>query len=124
MLESAYITFILLSFLFFATSFFMKKPGNKIVFMFLALILFGVLAISSTNVEVVVCNTTKINSTAAGADTLYLMTNSCDSKVFFYGSNLWVFGGFGLIAAVLLVIRIIEAFKTIGGKGGEGYEMG
>ncbi len=97
MIESVYITLIILAFIMLTTSFFIRteqgKFGQQVILLAISAILFGALAAASFNVEVYTCTST-----------------ACTKISSVFEDNAWIFGFFCLIAAILALIKSFDAF--------------
>jgi len=106
MIESVYITLIIISFIMLPASFFIRvnKTGQdvsgnspkflqQVVLLAISTILFGALAAASFNVEVYTCTST-----------------DCTKVSSVFEDNAWIFGFFCLIAAILALIKSFDAF--------------
>ncbi|MCH8003899.1 MAG: hypothetical protein IH934_04695 [Nanoarchaeota archaeon] len=96
MIESVYITLIVLAFIFLPSSFFVNQDKllQQIILLAISAIIFGALAIASANVEIITCT-----------------SSSCTKQSFFFDENLYIFGFFALISSVLTLIKSFDAFK-------------
>lgn len=101
MLESVYITLIVLGFIFLPSSFFVKegKLMQQIVLLAISAIIFGALAAASANVEVATCTSV-----------------SCTKASFIFVENMYIFGFFTLISSVLALIKSFDAFYFTKGE--------
>ena len=107
MIESVYITLIILAFIMLPLSFFAgrsdesdtPKFGQQMILLGISTILFGALAAASANVEIVSCTST-----------------SCTKDSFFFDDNMYIFGFFCLIGGVLTLIKSFDAFFFTKGK--------
>ena len=97
MMESVYITLIILAFIMLPTSFFIRTEEGKflqqIVLLAIATILFGGLAAASFNVEIFTCTAT-----------------ACTKDSFIFEDNAYIFGFFTLISGVLALVKSFDAF--------------
>lgn len=100
MIESVYITLIILAFIMMPLSFFVGKTenndpkfGQQVILLGISTILFGALAAASFNVEIVTCTST-----------------SCIKDSFVFEDNSYIFGFFCLIGAVLVLIKSFDGF--------------
>ncbi len=97
MIESVYITLIILAFIMLPTSFFIRteegKFGQQVILLAIAAILFGGLAAASFNVEIFTCTAT-----------------ACVKESFIFEDNAYIFGFFALISGVLTLIKSFDAF--------------
>ena len=96
MIESVYITLIVLGFIFLPSSFFVNQDKllQQIILLAISAIIFGALAAASANVEIVTCT-----------------SSSCTTQSFFFDENLYIFGFFALISSVLTLIKSFDAFN-------------
>ncbi len=103
MIESVYITLIILAFIMLTTSFFIRteqgKFGQQVILLAISAILFGALAAASFNVEVYTCTST-----------------TCTKVSSIFEDNAWIFGFFTLITGVLALIKSFDAFNFAQGK--------
>ncbi len=114
MIESVYITLIILGFVFLPAGFFIRSEEVKttegaihsspkfmqqIVLFAISAILFGALAAASFNLEIVSC-----------------ISTSCTSNSFVFEDNAYIFGFFALIAGILTLIKSFDAFYFAKGK--------
>ena len=108
MIESVYITLIILAFIMLPLSFFVgrndnsddtPKFGQQMVLLGVSTILFGALAAASANVEIVSCTST-----------------ACTKESFFFDDNMYIFGFFCLIGGVLTLVKCFDAFFFTKGK--------
>lgn len=103
MIESVYITLIILAFIMLPTSFFVRseegKFGQQVILLAISAILFGGLAAASFNVEIFTCTAT-----------------SCVKDSFVFTDNAYIFGFFCLIGGVLTLIKAFDAFYFTKGK--------
>ncbi len=103
MIESVYITLIILAFLMLPAAFFVKteegKFGQQVILLAISAILFGALAAASFNVEVFTCTST-----------------ACTKVSSIFEDNAYIFGFFALIAAILTLVKSFEAFNFTQGK--------
>ncbi len=97
MIESVYITLIILAFIMLPISFFIRteqgKFGQQIILLAIAAILFGGLAAASFNVEIFTCTAT-----------------TCVKDSFIFEDNAWIFGFFALVSGVLILVKSFDAF--------------
>ena len=100
MIESVYITLIILAFIMMPLSFFVGKTehndpkfGQQMILMGISTILFGALAAASFNVEIITCTST-----------------SCIKDSFLFEDNAYIFGFFTLIGSVLFFVKSFDAF--------------
>ena len=97
MIESVYITLIILAFIMLPTSFFIRTEEGKfiqqIVLLSIAAALFGALAVASFNVEIFTCTAT-----------------ACVKDSFVFEDNAYIFGFFALISGVLVLVKSFDAF--------------
>ena len=96
MLESIYISLIILGFITFIVSFFTTKEEKfirTIILLGVSSILFGALAAGSANVEVATCTSTQ-----------------CTTSSFIFTENMYIFGFFTLISTILALIKSFDAF--------------
>ena len=97
MLESVYITLIILAFLMLAISFFIRteegKFGQQVILLAISAILFGALAASSFKVEVFTCTST-----------------TCTKVSSVFEDNAYIFGFFALISGILTLVKSFDAF--------------
>ena len=98
MIESVYITLIILAFIMLTTSFFIRteqgKFGQQVILLGISAVLFGSLAAASFNVEVYTCSST-----------------NCTLVSSIFEDNAWIFGSFALITGVLTLIKSFDAFN-------------
>src|SRR3990167_3904723 len=89
MLESVYITLIVLSFVCLIVSLLIKSEMmlSKLILGMIAMLLFLTLGIVSAEVEVIKCTST-----------------TCSSSAFFYDENAWIFYGFGMISFFISIV--------------------
>ena len=103
MIESVYITLIILAFLMLPASFFIRteegKFGQQVILLVISGILFGALAAASFNVEIFTCTAT-----------------NCIKDTFVFEDNAYIFGFFSLIAIVLAFVKSFDAFEFAKGK--------
>ena len=108
MIESVYITLIILAFIMLPASFFIRtdesnnqspKFMQQVSLLAISAILFGGLAAASFNVEIFTCTAT-----------------SCIKDSFVFEDNAYIFGFFALIAGVLTLIKSFDAFNFAKGK--------
>ena len=103
MIESVYITLIILAFLMLPAAFFVRtedgKFGQQVILLAISAILFGGLAAASFNVEIFTCTTTE-----------------CVKDTFVFEDNAFIFGFFCLIATVLAFVKTFDAFDFAKGK--------
>ena len=103
MIESVYITLIILAFIMLPISFFIRtqegKFGQQVTLLAIAAVLFGGLAAASFNVEIFTCTAT-----------------TCVKDSFIFEDNAWIFGFFALISGVLTLIKSFDAFNFAKGK--------
>ena len=111
MIESVYITLIIIAFIFLPLSFFVarreeseaennnQKFGQQVILLAISAILFGALAVASFNVEIFTCTTTE-----------------CIKDTFIFEDNAYIFGFFALISAILVLIKSFDAFYFAKGK--------
>ena len=103
MLESVYITFIIITFTILVISFFTEKYIAKSFLAALSIILFVVLAFSSAQVEILTCTST-----------------ACTTQNLFYEENIWFFWGMSMFSAVMLIVYVFLAISVaLTGKKGE-----
>lgn len=97
MIESVYITLIILAFLMIPTAFFIRteegKFGQQVILLSISAMLFGALAAASFNIEIFTCTST-----------------SCVKDSFVFEDNAYIFGFFALIMGVLVLIKSFDAF--------------
>ena len=101
MLESVYITLIVLAFATFILSFFVAKEKylQQLTLLGVSMILFGALGIASTSVQFVTCTST-----------------SCTVQSSFFRDAAWIFSFFALFMSVLFLFKIITAFDFLRGR--------
>lgn len=103
MIESVYITLIILAFIMLTTSFFIRteegKFGQQVILLAISAILFGALAAASFNVEVYTCTST-----------------DCTKVSSVFEDNAWIFGSFALITGILTLIKSFDAFNFTAGR--------
>ena len=97
MIESVYITLIILAFIMLPTSFFIRTEEGKflqqIILLAIAAALFSALAAASFNVEIFTCTAT-----------------ACVKDSFVFEDNAYIFGFFALISGVLVLVKSFDAF--------------
>lgn len=97
MIESVYITLIILAFVMLPISFFIRTEEGKfiqqIVLLAIATALFSALAAASFNVEIFTCTVT-----------------DCIKDSFVFEDNAYIFGFFAVISGVLVLIKSFDAF--------------
>ena len=103
MIESVYITLIILAFIMLPISFFIRIEEGKflqqIILLGVATALFGALAAASFNVEIFTCTAT-----------------ACVKDSFVFEDNAYIFGFFTLISGVLALIKSFDAFYFSKGR--------
>ena len=103
MIESVYITLIILAFLLLAVSFFIRaeegKFGQQFILLAISAVLFGALAAASFNVEIFTCT-----------------SSACVKDAFVFEDNAYIFGFFALISVVLALVKSFDAFYFMKGK--------
>lgn len=97
MIESVYITLIILAFALIPLAFYIRSEEQKfmqqVVLLALSTILFGALAAASFNVEIFTCT-----------------TSACVKTSFVFEDNAIIFGFLGLFTGVLTLIKSFDAF--------------
>lgn len=103
MIESVYITLIIIAFIMLPSAFFIRteegKFGQQFILLAISAILFGGLAAASFNVEIFTCTST-----------------NCVKDTFVFEDNAYIFGFFCLIAIVLAFVKSFDAFEFAKGK--------
>ncbi len=103
MIESVYITLIILAFVMLPITFFIRTEEGKfiqqIILLGIATALFGALAAASFNVEIFTCTAT-----------------SCIKDSFIFEDNAYIFGFFALISGVLVLVKSFDAFYFSKGR--------
>ncbi len=112
MIESVYITLIIISFIMLPASFFIRvdKTGQdvsgnspkflqQVVLLAISTILFAALAAASFNVEIFTCT-----------------ASDCVKDSFVFEDNAYIFGFFALISGVLTLVKSFDAFFFAKGK--------
>lgn len=116
MLESLYITLTILAFSSLILSFFAQKRAIRFYLQFIALILFGVNALASTNIEKFYCENSIIqtNSTnvsySASNNTITTYNNdiTCEKNQTFDTPAVWLYLGFAMIAGAIAAITMVN----------------
>jgi len=98
MLESVYITLIVLAFSTLIFSFFVNKLLQQVILLGISLILFGALGMSSLGVEMVVCTSA-----------------SCSKNSQVFTNQAWIFAAFALISGMMFLIKIMGSFDVLRG---------
>ncbi len=97
MIESVYITLIILAFALIPLAFYIRSEEQKfmqqVVLLALSTILFGALAAASFNVEIFTCT-----------------TNNCIKESFVFEDNAFIFGFLALFTGILTLIKSFDAF--------------
>ncbi len=95
MIESVYITLVVLGFVALPASFFVnqEKLLQQIILLALSAIIFGALAAASFNFEVASC-----------------ISTGCTKDSFVFEDNAYLFGFMTLIASVLTLLKSFDAF--------------
>ncbi len=103
MIESVYITLIILAFIMLPASFFIRKEdgkfGQQVILLAISAVLFGALAAASFNIEIFTCTAT-----------------ACVKESFVFEDNAYIFGFFALIAGVLALVKSFDAFYFAKGR--------
>ena len=96
MIESVYITLIILAFLFLPSSFFVnqEKLLQQVILLSMSAILFGALAAGSFNLEIFTCTST-----------------TCQKESFVFTDNAYIFGFLCLFMSILTLIKSFDAFN-------------
>jgi|WetSurSiteA1Bulk_404760.scaffolds.fasta_scaffold289124_1 hypothetical protein len=100
MIESVYITLIVISFAMFVVSIFGEKYLSKFICCFISSLIFTFLAYSSTTVQIMNCT-----------------SSSCSQFPFFYNDLVWFFYGMAAVSGLLTFIFILlfsVSFNTPG----------
>lgn len=116
MLESTYLLISLISFICLVISFFNKKRAARLILQLISVILFGSLAIASTQVEKFQCEgvTTLTNLTnssySVSNNTITLYNNDiiCEKNSTFDNGGVWINGGMVMISAVIAFLTAIN----------------
>ena len=95
MIESVYITLIILAFLFLPSSFFVnqEKLLQQILLLGMSAVLFGALAMASFNLDIFTCTST-----------------ACQKESFVFTDNAFIFGFLCLFMSILTTIKSFDAF--------------
>jgi len=99
MLESIYLSLVVLSFLSLFTSFFANRLPSQVIFLGIACALFAVLAGAAAEIEIATCTSA-----------------SCTLSNFYFEETVWIFGGFSLASGALFLIKSFDAFNFARGK--------
>lgn len=103
MIESVYITLIILAFILLPASFFVRTEEGKfiqqVILLAISAVLFGALAAASFNVEIFTCTAT-----------------TCIKDSFVFEDNAYIFGFFALIAGILTLVKSFDAFYFAKGR--------
>ena len=111
MIESVYITLMIIAFIFLPLSFFVarreenegennnQKFGQQVILLAISAILFGGLAAASFNVEIFTCTST-----------------NCIKDTFVFEDNAYIFGFFTLVSGILVLVKSFDAFYFAKGK--------
>ena len=103
MIESVYITLIILAFVMLPISFFIRTEEGKfiqqVVLLAIATALFGALAAASFNVEIFTCT-----------------TSNCVKESFVFEDNAYIFGFFAVISGILTLVKSFDAFYFSKGR--------
>jgi len=75
------------------------KFGQQITLLLISATLFGALAMASFNIEIFTCTST-----------------TCTKESFIFTDNAYIFGFFGLIMGVLVLIKSFDAFYFAKGR--------
>lgn len=119
MLESTYLLISSISFICLIVSFFLKKRGLRLTLQLISTILFGSMAIASTQLEKFQCESviTQTNSTnitySSSNNTLVIYNNDiiCEKNSTFDNASVWVNVGMVMISAVIAFLTAINTMS-------------
>lgn len=98
MIESVYITLIIIAFALIPLAFYVRSEDNKfmqqVVLLGLSAVLFGAVAAGSFNVEIFTCT-----------------VSSCVKDSFIFEDNAFMFGFLSLLMGILTLIKSFDAFN-------------